>query len=181
MVVSTGVLALVMWVHANHELLNEIRRRITTVATLRSEQLDYYLAGEREKIDLIANRVQILNFLSGGDVTPQNALEDLQAAVNSITDINSAAVYDQDGRMSFQTDTTSMIEFQPTLPLSEVLDMANGSVKIAIPVRLGSGWTYNLTRALIKVAGHSCNRLGHWVPGRVAVCLLLGKRNSYQH
>lgn len=63
-VVSGGALSLVMWFNSRTQLVHEIERRLTTVAVLRTEQLQDYLNGEMDKMQLIATRAQIVAYLS---------------------------------------------------------------------------------------------------------------------
>eukprot|EP00850_Spirogloea_muscicola_P003755 SM000015S01255 [mRNA] locus=s15:851677:861034:- [translate_table: standard] len=62
--ITTGLLALVLWSSAHEQLVKEIRLRLTTVAALKQQQLTDYLNSESDKIRLISSRVVITGILS---------------------------------------------------------------------------------------------------------------------
>ena len=147
-VVTGGVLSLVMWFNSRNQLVHEIERRLTTVAVLRTEQLQDYLSGEMDKMQLIATRVQIVNYLTGqANVNESTARGDLESAVSAVSEFISAAIYSASGTLLFSTNAT---QFNATLALS-VLQLVGSNVNFDLPIYVQGGWRYLLSRNITVV------------------------------
>ncbi|XP_024384382.1 uncharacterized protein [Physcomitrium patens] len=142
-VVTGGVLSLVMWFNSRAQLVHEIERRLTTVAVLRTEQLQDYLNGEIDKMQLVATRVQIINYLvSRVNVNESTARRDLESAVTAVSEFMSAAVYNATGSLMMATNET---EYNQTLSES-TLNLVKVDVHFDMPVYTSDGWKYLVSR-----------------------------------
>uniref|UniRef100_A0A7I4AXH9 histidine kinase n=2 Tax=Physcomitrium patens TaxID=3218 RepID=A0A7I4AXH9_PHYPA len=142
-VVTGGVLSLVMWFNSRAQLVHEIERRLTTVAVLRTEQLQDYLNGEIDKMQLIATRVQIINYLaSRANVNESTAIRDLSSAVAVVSEFMSAAIYNSTGSLML---STNIAEYDPMLSAS-TLKLVQTDVHFDMPVSTPDGWKYLVAR-----------------------------------
>lgn len=143
-----GVLSLVMWFNSRAQLVHEIERRLTTVAVLRTEQLQDYLNGEIDKMQLVATRVQIINYLvSRVNVNESTARRDLESAVTAVSEFMSAAVYNATGSLMMATNET---EYNQTLSES-TLNLVKVDVHFDMPVYTPDGWKYLVSRNITMV------------------------------
>jgi len=152
-VVSGGALSLVMWFNSRAQLVHEIERRLTTVAVLRTEQLQDYLNGEMDKMQLIATRVQIVSYLSmQSSVNESTALKDLSSAVTAVSEFVSAAVYNASGHfmISAGDSSDSQAQFNQTLS-AEQLHNVQSDVHFDMPIRTQDGWKYLVSRNITLV------------------------------
>jgi hypothetical protein len=147
-VLTGGVLSLVMWFNSRNQLVHEIERRLTTVAVLRTEQLQDYLSGEMDKMQLIATRIQIVNYLTGqANVNESTAMGDLESAVSAVSEFISASIYSASGTLLFSTNAT---QFNATLTVS-VLQLVGSNVNFDLPIYVQGGWRYLLSRNITVV------------------------------
>lgn len=143
-----GILSLVMWFNSRSQLVHEIERRLTTVAVLRTEQMQDYLTGETDKMQLIATRVQIVNYLSGlANVTETTATKDLDSAVSAVSEFMSAAIYNATGSFMFSTNVS---QFNKTLSAS-ALNSVQTNVLFDMPIYVQGRWRYLLSRNITLV------------------------------
>lgn len=147
-VLASGAPALVLWLKAHEQLVQEIERRLLTVSTLRQEQLKDYLLSETDKAELIATRVIINNFLANKTDANRTLAEfDLRSAVEVITDFTSAAIYDHRGRLSFATDQNA---FETAIQPTDLDTLRSNGLKLALPIQTNTGWMYNISRAIFQ-------------------------------
>lgn len=141
--------ALVLWIKANEQLVEEIERRLITVSTLRQEQLRDYLFSETDKTELIATRVIINNFLANSSRSNRTLAEfDLNSAVEVITDFSYAACYDGHGQLAIATNETV---FDRRMNQADLDAVQGAGVQISYPVQTPFGWMYNISRAIYRV------------------------------
>ncbi|KAG0611779.1 hypothetical protein M758_7G164000 [Ceratodon purpureus] len=142
-VMTGGILSLVMWFNSRNQLVHEIERRLTTVAVLRTEQLQDYLNGEMDKMQLVATRVQIVNYLSSqANVNESTAMKDLDSAVSAVSEFMSAAIYNSTGTIMFATNDS---QFNKTLSTS-MLELVQTNVHFDLPIEVQGRWRYLLSR-----------------------------------
>lgn len=147
---SGGALSLVMWFNSRAQLVHEIERRLTTVAVLRTEQLQDYLNGEMDKIQLIATRAQIVSYLSmRSSVNESTAMRDLSSAVTAVSEFMSAAVYNATGSLMFATGD-SQAQYNQTLSESQ-LRLVQNDVHFDMPILTPDGWKYLVSRNITLV------------------------------
>ena len=147
---SGGALSLVMWFNSRAQLVHEIERRLTTVAVLRTEQLQDYLNGEMDKIQLIATRAQIVAYLTQqSSVSESTAMNDLTSAVTAVSEFMSAAVYNATGSLMFATHKSES-QYNQTLSASQ-LDLVQTDVHFDMPVLTKDGWKYLVSRNITLV------------------------------
>ena len=147
-VVTGGILSMVMWFNSRDQLVHEIERRLTTLAVLRTEQLQDYLSGEVDKMELIATRIQIVNYLSSqANVNESIAVADLNSAVSAVSEFMSAAIYNYTGVLLFATNTS---QFNESLSAS-ALENVQSNVHFDLPVYVQGGWKYLLSRNITVV------------------------------
>lgn len=159
-VVSGGILSLVMWFNTRAQLVHEIERRLTTVAVLRTEQLQDYLNGEIDKMQLVSTRVQIVNYLAGqGNVNETTAMKDLNSAVTAVSEFLSAAVYNRNGSLMFSTDDS---QYNKSLSQSQ-LNLVQTDVHFDLPIYTSGGWKYLISRNITMVS--------LWTLGFCSLCL----------
>ncbi|KAG0559642.1 hypothetical protein M758_10G116400 [Ceratodon purpureus] len=176
-VVSGGALSLVMWFNSRAQLVHEIERRLTTVAVLRTEQLQDYLNGEMDKIQLIATRAQIVAYLTQqSSVSESTAMNDLTSAVTAVSEFMSAAVYNATGSLMFATHKSES-QYNQTLSASQ-LDLVQTDVHFDMPVLTKDGWKYLVSRNItlrdssiagVLVAWVNASRLGKLVTDRTGL------------
>ncbi|MCO5568546.1 hypothetical protein L7F22_022245 [Adiantum nelumboides] len=147
-VLASGIPALVLWLKAHEQLVEEIDRRLLTVSTLRQEQLKDYLISETDKAGLIATRVLINNYLSNRDGSNKSLAEfDLKSAVSVISDFLKAAVYDSKGELVI---STGELESQNILHPGEVESLQTKKLLFGYPTQTSTGWVYNISTAIYK-------------------------------
>lgn len=147
-VVSGGILSLVMWFNSRAQLVHEIERRLTTVAVLRREQLQDYLNGEVDKMQLVATRVQIVNYLAGrANVNESTAQGDLESAVGAVAEFISGAIYNKNGSFLFATNIS---DYNATLTARQ-LSLVQNDVYFEFPVHTSTGWKFLLSRNITLV------------------------------
>ncbi|KAH9546116.1 hypothetical protein CY35_12G078900 [Sphagnum magellanicum] len=144
-VVAGGVLSLVLWFNSRTQLVHEIDRRLTTVAVLRKEQINNYLNDNIEKMELVATRIQIVNYLGNlANVSESIAQSDLESAVSAVSEFMSAAVYDRNGTLKFATDPS-----QYNLSLSQdEINMVRNEVHFDYPIHDPTGWKFLISRSI---------------------------------
>lgn len=147
-VLTSGIPALVLWLKAHEQLVEEIERRLITVSTLRQEQLKGYLISETDKAELIATRVLINNYLANKAGNNRSLAEfDLRSAVSVISDFLYAAIYDSEGELVISTGESW---FENTMQPTEVFLMGSKGLKFGYPLPTPTGWIYNISRAIYK-------------------------------
>jgi hypothetical protein len=148
-VLSGGILSLVLWFNSRSQLVHEIDRRLTTVAILRKEQLQDYLSDNIEKMQLVASRIQIVNYLSNqANVSESIASGDLESAVSAVSEFTSAAVYDRNGTLKFATDPSRYNE-----SLSQVeIELVRNGVHFDYPIHMPTGWVFLISRSITSVS-----------------------------
>lgn len=147
-VLASGIPALVLWLKAHEQLVEEIDRRLLTVSTLRQEQLKDYLISETDKAGLIATRVLINDYLSNKSGNNKSLAEfDLKSAVSVISDFLHAAVYDSVGQLVI---STGKLESQNTLQPAEVASVQSQKLLFGFPTRTSTGWVYNISTAIYR-------------------------------
>ncbi|MCO5604867.1 hypothetical protein L7F22_059041 [Adiantum nelumboides] len=145
-VLASGIPALVLWLKAHEQLVEEIDRRLLTVSTLRQEQLKDYLISETDKAGLIATRVLINNYLSNRAGSNKSLAEfDLKSAVSVISDFLHAAVYDSKGELVI---STGELESQNILHPGEVESLQTKKLLFGYPTHTSTGWVYNISTAI---------------------------------
>eukprot|EP00850_Spirogloea_muscicola_P016110 SM000128S26243 [mRNA] locus=s128:352575:361976:+ [translate_table: standard] len=113
--VTTGLLALVLWSSAHQQLVKEIKLRLTTVAALKQQQLTDYLNSESDKIRLISSRVVITGILSRhqhdyvlSQADFNNGSRDIESASIILPEFDLLGAYNLDGiRLFGNNDTRS--------------------------------------------------------------------------
>lgn len=149
-VVSGGALSLVMWFNSRAQLVHEIERRLTTVAVLRTEQLQDYLSGEIDKMQLIATRAQIVSYLSvRSSVNESTATKDLDSAVTAVSEFMSAAIYNASGFLMFSAGASES-QYNQTLSPSQ-LSLVQTDVHFEMPILTQDGWRYLVSRNITSV------------------------------
>lgn len=149
-VVSGGALSLVMWFNSRAQLVHEIERRLTTVAVLRTEQLQDYLNGEMDKMQLIATRVQLVSYLSmQSNVNESTAVKDLSSAVTAVSEFLSAAIYNASGHLMLSAGDSESL-FNDTLS-AEQLHLVQSDVHFDMPIPTQDGWKYLVSRNITLV------------------------------
>ncbi|KAH7431200.1 hypothetical protein KP509_08G035900 [Ceratopteris richardii] len=147
-VLASGIPALVFWLKAHEQLVDEIDRRLLTVSTLRQEQLKDYLISETDKAGLIATRVLINNYLSNQIQNNRTLAEfDLVSAVSVISDFLHAAVYDSTGKLVI---STGVFEPQSVLQPEDIASIQFNRLKFGYPSRTSTGWVYNISSAIYR-------------------------------
>ncbi|MCO5558370.1 hypothetical protein L7F22_011951 [Adiantum nelumboides] len=147
-VIAAGIPALVLWLKAHEQLVEEIERRLITVSTLRQEQLRDYLNSEADKMELIGTRVIVNNYLANSTSSNRSLAQfDLNTAVEVISDFSFAACYDREGQLAFATEYTI---FENMINPSDLDTIRSERLKIAFPVRTPFGWMYNISRAVYR-------------------------------
>lgn len=152
-VVSGGALSLVMWFNSRTQLVHEIERRLTTVAVLRTEQLQDYLNGEMDKMQLIATRAQIVAYLSTrSSVNLTTAERDLASAVTAVSEFMSAAIYNATGHLMFSAGDgpNPQSQYNQTLSATQ-LTLAKTDVHFDMPIYTSGGWKYLVSRNITSV------------------------------
>ncbi|KAI5064609.1 hypothetical protein GOP47_0021279 [Adiantum capillus-veneris] len=147
-VLASGIPALVLWLKAHEQLVEEIDRRLLTVSTLRQEQLKDYLISETDKAGLIATRVLINNYLSNRAGSNKSLAEfDLKSAVSVISDFLHAAVYDSEGELVI---STGKLESQNLLRPGDVAALQSKKLLFGYPTQTSRGWVYNISTAIYR-------------------------------
>eukprot|EP00850_Spirogloea_muscicola_P019035 SM000182S03925 [mRNA] locus=s182:13354:21624:- [translate_table: standard] len=115
--VTTGLLALVLWSSAHQQLVKEIRLRLTTVAALKQQQLTDYLNNESDKIRLISSRVVITGILSRhqhdyvlSTADFNNGSRDIESASIILPEFDLLGAYNLDGIRLFGNNDTSLTQ-----------------------------------------------------------------------
>ncbi|KAH8959773.1 hypothetical protein BDL97_06G094800 [Sphagnum fallax] len=159
-VLSGGILSLVLWFNSRSQLVHEIDRRLTTVAILRKEQLQDYLSDNIEKMQLVASRIQIVNYLSNqANVSESIASGDLESAVSAVSEFTSAAVYDRNGTLKFATDPSRYNE-----SLSQVeIELVRNGVHFDYPIHMPTGWVFLISRSITSESQDLVGVLLAWV------------------
>ncbi|KAH7422381.1 hypothetical protein KP509_12G006200 [Ceratopteris richardii] len=147
-IVASGIPALVLWLKAHEQLVEEIDRRLLTVSTLRQEQLKDYLTSETDKAGLIATRVLIVDYLFNTTGNNRTLAEvDLKSAVSVISDFLHAAVYDNTGELVISTG-----ELKPrnVLQPEDIVSIRTENIQFGYPSRTSIGWMYNISTAIYR-------------------------------
>ncbi|KAI5084877.1 hypothetical protein GOP47_0001046 [Adiantum capillus-veneris] len=147
-VVAAGIPALVLWLKAHEQLVEEIERRLITVSTLRQEQLRDYLNSETDKTELIGTRVLVNNYLANTTGGNRSLAQfDLISAVEVISDFAFAACYDREGQLAMATDYSV---FENMINPNDLEAIGTEKLQIAFPVQTPFGWMYNISRAIYR-------------------------------
>lgn len=144
-VLASGIPALVLWLKAHEQLVEEIDRRLLTVSTLRQEQLKEYLISESDKAGLIGTRVLINSYLDNPANDSSLVEFDLKSAVSVISDFLRAAVYDNKGQLVI---STGGLKFDNVLQQTEVSSIQSEGVLFGYPIPTPTGWIYNISTAI---------------------------------
>lgn len=144
-VLASGIPALVLWLKAHEQLVEEIDRRLLTVSTLRQEQLKEYLISESDKAGLIGTRVLINSYLDNPANDSSLVEFDLKSAVSVISDFLRAAVYDNKGQLVI---STGGLKFDNVLQQTEVSSIQSEGVLFGYPIPTPTGWVYNISTAI---------------------------------
>ncbi|KAH7298099.1 hypothetical protein KP509_25G026700 [Ceratopteris richardii] len=148
-VVAAGIPALILWLNAHERLVGEIERRLTTVCTLRQEQLRDYLESEMDKAHLISIRVIIKEYMANmTGVNKTMAESDLTAAVQLTSDFLFAACYDSEGHLAIATNHSA---FKGTMDSKDLYAVQKSTVTITYPEKTSLGWMYSVSRAIYQV------------------------------
>ncbi|XP_024535096.1 uncharacterized protein LOC9658361 [Selaginella moellendorffii] len=142
-VLSSGVLAAVLWLKTREQLSKEIERRLVAVSILRRGEVDDYFIGEIDKMVLISSRIQIINYLANrSEVSKATAEYDLRSAISAISEFKSAAIFDSSGKLRIATEDT----------FEEKLQFKNPEMKspvhIELPILEGNTWSYNISKGI---------------------------------